>query len=394
MTLEYLIHQTGHLTPVEAEIGAYILEHLDRIPALSIAELAAGASTSKSAVHRFCKKIGFDGFNDLKVAAARDLAEARSTARIDVNYPFGETDGPQPIAQKLAKLYESAIQDTFRQMDFIQVQRVARVLNKASGIDIYTHAHNMNAAENFQDKMLTIGKRVNCPHGFYNQRATVLAAAPDRAALLLSYSGRASFMRPILQVLARKKVPAILIGRDKYVNWLDTNHVLAGRAAANYLLNRGYSRFAFIGSAKDDDISSGRLEGLLLGLSEHGIKLPESMIERSDGSFASVDAAVGRLLSLAERPEVIVASDNLIVYWVSRALEKLKISVPSDVSYLTFDAYPYAGITSPKATSIVINVQELGHEVARQMIRLIGNRSYGIQSFVTVPSVKVGESTR
>lgn len=213
MTLEYLIHQTGHLTPVEAEIGAYILEHLDRIPALSIAELAAGASTSKSAVHRFCKKIGFDGFNDLKVAAARDLAEARSTARIDVNYPFGETDGPQPIAQKLAKLYESAIQDTFRQMDFIQVQRVARVLNKASGIDIYTHAHNMNVAENFQDKMLTIGKHVNCPHGFYNQRATVLASTPDRAALLLSYSGRASFMQPILQVLARKKVPAILIGK-------------------------------------------------------------------------------------------------------------------------------------------------------------------------------------
>ena len=171
MTLEYLIHQTGHLTPVEAEISAYILEHLDRIPQLSIADLAAGTSTSKSAVHRFCKKIGFDGFNDLKVAAARDLAEARSTARIDVNYPFGETDGPQPIAQKLAKLYESAIQDTFRQMDFIQVQRVARVLNKASGIDIYTHAHNMNVAENFQDKMLTIGKRVNCPHGFYNQRA-------------------------------------------------------------------------------------------------------------------------------------------------------------------------------------------------------------------------------
>lgn len=200
--------------------------------------------------------------------------------------------------------------------------------------------------------------------------------------------------REFLAQLRLSKFPAILIGRDKYVNWLDTNHVLAGRAAANYLLNRGYSRFAFIGSAKDDDISSGRLEGLLLGLSEHGIKLPESMIERSDGSFASVDAAVGRLLSAEGRPEVIVASNNLIVYGVSRALEKLKISVPSDVSYLTFDAYPYAGITSPKATSIVINVQELGHEVARQMIRLIGNRSYGIQSFVTVPSVKVGESTR
>lgn len=200
--------------------------------------------------------------------------------------------------------------------------------------------------------------------------------------------------KELLAQIRLNKFPAILIGRDKYVNWLDTNHVLAGRAAASYLLNRGYARFAFIGPSKEDDISSGRLEGLLLGLSEHGIELAPSLVERADGSFPSVDAAVGRLLSLAERPEVIVASNNVIVYGVSRSLERRKISVPSEVSYLTFDAYPYAGIAYPRATSIIINVQELGHEVARQMIRLIGNRSYGIQSFVTVPSVKVGESTR
>lgn len=214
MTLENIIHQTDHLTPVEAELGAYILNNLEHIPSMSILELACNTNVSKSAVHRFCKKIGFDGFNDLKVAAARDLAEIRSSSElIDVNYPFGEKDGPQPIVQKLAKLYESAIQDTYRHIDFIQVQRVARMLNRAGGIDIYTHAHNMNVAENFQDKMLTIGKLVNCPHGFYNQRATVLAATADRVAIILSYSGRATFIWPILQVLARKKVPVILIGK-------------------------------------------------------------------------------------------------------------------------------------------------------------------------------------
>lgn len=214
MTLENSIRQAEHLTPVEAEIGAYILKNLERVPGMSILDLAGDANVSKSAVHRFCKKLGFGGFNDLKVAAARDLAEAQADVDlIDVNYPFGETDGPRPIAKKLAMLYEAAIQDTYQHIDFTQVQRVARLLNQAGGIDIYTHAHNLNAAENFQDKMLTIGKTVNCPHGFYNQRATVLAATPDRVALILSYSGRASFIRPILQVLSRKKIPVILIGK-------------------------------------------------------------------------------------------------------------------------------------------------------------------------------------
>lgn len=90
---------------------------------------------------------------------------------------------------------------------------MARTLNQADGIDIYTHAHNMNVAENFQDKMLTIGKIVNCPKGFYNQRSTVLASSKNRVAIILSYSGRATFLKPIIQVLYQKKIPVILIGK-------------------------------------------------------------------------------------------------------------------------------------------------------------------------------------
>lgn len=214
MTLENMIELAQGMTPVETEIAAYILRHKEKIPEMSIIELAHSTNASKSAVHRFCKRIGFHGFNELKVAASKDLAEASSKiALIDVNYPFEAQDGPQLIAKKLSKLYESAIQDTYSYLDFIQVQQVARFLNGAKAIDIYTHAHNMNVAENFQDKMLTIGKMVNCPKGFYNQRATVLAATEDRVAIILSYSGRATFIKPILQVLDRKKIPTILIGK-------------------------------------------------------------------------------------------------------------------------------------------------------------------------------------
>ena len=42
---------------------------------MSIVELADNVHISKSAVHRFCKKVGFAGFNELKVAIAKELAE-------------------------------------------------------------------------------------------------------------------------------------------------------------------------------------------------------------------------------------------------------------------------------------------------------------------------------
>ena len=133
---------------------------------------------------------------------------------IDVNYPFERKDGPQMIAKKLSKLYETAIYDTYDYMDFIELHKVAQLLHKAEVIDIYTHSHNMNVAENFQDKMLTAGKSsVECPHGFYKQRLTALASNPKHAAIILSYSGKATFVKPILKVLHHKKVPVVYVGK-------------------------------------------------------------------------------------------------------------------------------------------------------------------------------------
>ena len=192
MTLKNMIELADGLTPIETEIGYYILKNQEDILDMSVIELAEKTFVSKSAIHRFCKKIGLKGFNELKVILAKDISEMKSDIEmIDVNYPFERKDGPQMIAKKLSKLYETAIYDTYDYMDFIELHKVAQLLHKAEVIDIYTHSHNMNVAENFQDKMLTAGKSsVECPHGFYKQRLTALASNPKHAAIILSYSVR------------------------------------------------------------------------------------------------------------------------------------------------------------------------------------------------------------
>lgn len=215
MTLKNMIELADGLTPIETEIGYYILKNQEDILDMSVIELAEKTFVSKSAIHRFCKKIGLKGFNELKVILAKDISEMKSDIEmIDVNYPFERKDGPQMIAKKLSKLYETAIYDTYDYMDFIELHKVAQLLHKAEVIDIYTHSHNMNVAENFQDKMLTAGKSsVECPHGFYKQRLTALASNPKHAAIILSYSGKATFVKPILKVLHQKKVPVVYVGK-------------------------------------------------------------------------------------------------------------------------------------------------------------------------------------
>ena len=228
MKLEKRIELCDSMTPLESEIASYILNNKDAVMKLKIQELADTLFISKSAIHRFVKKIGFNGFNDLKVSIAKENADLlENNSYINVNYPFQAKDNPREIAFKLLELYEKAIKDTFEYVDLDQIKAVSKLIDSADVIDVYTHAHNSNIAENFQDKMLTIGKSVNCPSSFYNQRLTVLASDQKHVAIILSYSGKATFILPIVKKLYEKGVKVIQIGKagSNYYSQYVTYHL-------------------------------------------------------------------------------------------------------------------------------------------------------------------------
>lgn len=228
MKLEKRIELCDSMTPLESEIASYILNNKDAVTKLKIQELADILFISKSAIHRFVKKIGFNGFNDLKVSIAKENADLlENNSYINVNYPFQAKDNPRQIAFKLLELYEKAIKDTFEYVNLDQIKAVSQLIDSADVIDVYTHAHNSNIAENFQDKMLTIGKSVNCPSSFYNQRLTVLASDQKHVAIILSYSGKATFILPIVKKLYEKGVKVIQIGKagSNYYSQYVTYHL-------------------------------------------------------------------------------------------------------------------------------------------------------------------------
>lgn len=228
MKLEKRIELCDSMTPLESEIASYILNNKDAVTKLKIQELADILFISKSAIHRFVKKIGFNGFNDLKVSIAKENADLlENNSYINVNYPFQAKDNPRQIAFKLLELYEKAIKETFEYVDLDQIKAVSQLIDSADVIDVYTHAHNSNIAENFQDKMLTIGRSVNCPNSFYNQRLTVLASDQKHVAIILSYSGKATFILPIVKKLYEKGVKVIQIGKagSNYYSQYVTYHL-------------------------------------------------------------------------------------------------------------------------------------------------------------------------
>lgn len=214
MILDNLIKYTDNLTPTENQLAQYILANEDIVEKASITELAELTFVSKSAIYRFCKTIGLNGYNELKVKIAQDKTNQNDSARqIDINYPFGAEDSPRMIAQTLLHLYSSTIADTHNFIDMVELATISKLINKAEVIDIYTHAHNINIAENFKDKMRSIGRMVNCSDSFYNQRCMATASRLSHVAIILSYSGKATFIPSISKTLYKKKIPMVLIGK-------------------------------------------------------------------------------------------------------------------------------------------------------------------------------------
>ena len=215
MKIKQSIENCTHFTPIEQNISTYILNHPQEILELSIDGLSNRIFVSKSAILRFCKKIGLNGYNDLKVQLAKDYQSYLKSETIpNVNYPFSKTDSSKTIADKMIQLYDMTIRDTFQTIDFEQFDRIAEILNSATIIDIYTHAHNINVADNFKDKMLTIGKHVNTINDFYSQRLYASASNSQHVALILSYSGKASWIESIIEKLKETNTTIILIGKS------------------------------------------------------------------------------------------------------------------------------------------------------------------------------------
>ncbi len=212
MKLENRIRLCAGLTPAEEQLADYLLKHQEFLAGATIQALAAQTYLSASSIHRFCRKIGLKGFKDLKKEALLSLGEPEE-APVDINFPFAPEDSVRTVADNLFRLYHATLSDTLSYLEEERFQKTVRLLVQADCIDLYTHAHNSFPAGMFADRMISIGKHVRCPAGFYNQRATALSAGRRHAAVIISFSGRAFFIPSILPVLQKKGCRIILIGR-------------------------------------------------------------------------------------------------------------------------------------------------------------------------------------
>ncbi|MFD4900586.1 LacI family DNA-binding transcriptional regulator [Streptomyces sp. NPDC058411] len=122
--------------------------------------------------------------------------------------------------------------------------------------------------------------------------------------------------------------------------------VEAAQRGTRYLLNLGHRRIAYLEPADASGFawsSRARLDGYRTALAEAGIDRDDDLVRHvAEWQGPSLEAAVGRLLSLAEPPTAIFAETDDIAFRLLTVLRGVNVPVPQRMSILGFDGHTMA----------------------------------------------------
>ncbi|MEF2604707.1 MurR/RpiR family transcriptional regulator [Collinsella sp. AF20-14LB] len=175
MDIKRKISEAQGLTPTEQQLGISALAMGENVRGLSIKEFAACANVSVASVHRFCKKLGLEGFKDLKVELIRLTTEAGNRRDVDINFPFDVTSTPAQVMERMEGLYQTTLAETQELLDPTQLDQAAKLVMRAGTVDIYTGSHNLYPARMFRDRLLSSGK---APHATATSRHRCARLSP------------------------------------------------------------------------------------------------------------------------------------------------------------------------------------------------------------------------
>lgn len=147
------------LAPAERRVAERILERPSEISSHSIGDLAAIASTSEATVVRFCKKVGFAGYPDLRLALASEVGRSAAEGRDSrvMGMDIGPEDSLGDVVTKVGALDAQAVTDTVEQLDIAELAAVIEGVAGANRIELYGIGASGLVAIDLQQKLRRIG---------------------------------------------------------------------------------------------------------------------------------------------------------------------------------------------------------------------------------------------
>jgi len=169
----------------EQKVADFVLANPNTVITLSIAALANRVGVSEPTVIRFCRALGFNGYQEFKLALAQNLASSARYFHREV-LPGDET------AELAGKIFDNSIAAMARARNNLRVDDLNQaidLLDKAERIEFYTQGNSAIVSHEIQHKFLPLGLSM----AIYTDPSMHKVAAghlrPGCVAVILSVSG-------------------------------------------------------------------------------------------------------------------------------------------------------------------------------------------------------------
>lgn len=206
--------------------------------------------------------------------------------------------------------------------------------------------------------------------------------------------------QPLIDLLVRRKIPTVFLdvgSVHSLISNIQVDYESGINQAVEYLLALGHERIGFISGPLSLKSARIRRTSFLDCLRRKGVLENEDLVTEGDHTIDGGLAAMGRLLERRKPPTAVLTSNDLTAVGGLRAVRRLGLTVPEDVSVIGFDDIHFAEFTEPPLTTVALSRRELAEKAIHALLRHIephaGDKpAHGTEYRVT-PALVVRESS-
>ena len=206
------------------KVANVILQQPEMAIYASVNEVAAAAGVSEATVMRFCRTLGFKGFQDFKIALARELVTPSQFLQEKV---LAEDD-PATIARKVFRASIAALQDTMEVLDVNQVRQAVQALVQARQILVFGVGDSSPVVAYAANRFFLMGFNAHGYTDAFHMLTAASVAGPSDVVLAVSHLGNA---RELVEaaLLAKEAGAAVIAITDNSLSPLSrlSHHILA-----------------------------------------------------------------------------------------------------------------------------------------------------------------------
>lgn len=166
-------------------IADFLTENASEVVHMSVTEVSERCGVSEGSVVKLCQQLGARGFQQIKIAIARELVPSMEFIHEDL----ATDDDLATIARKIFSSGLQALQDTMKALSIDELQRAIGAIRKAKRVEVFGIGSAAPIAEDANHRLLRIGIDSRVGVDSHQQAITASLCTTSSAVLTISHSG-------------------------------------------------------------------------------------------------------------------------------------------------------------------------------------------------------------